>query len=368
MMVVVRPSEVARRPTGLGLSRRARPLEPCRPTFAPALDRRFDPPRRRCSWAGPGPFRSCGRASLEEAAEAVETAIKAARKWAYKVKGVPAGQAEILVAAGNFAGRTTTIISFSSEPQYRDGFGPFTPGFAACRSATPPRSTRRSARTRPRSSSSRCRARPASSFRRSATWHGARDLQPAQHPHDLRRSADRPRPHRARPRLRPRRHPSRRPRPRQGARRRPAAGERLLRARGADGGVHARRPWQHLRRQPARRRGRRGGADLLERGSVLRERAGAGRVPARPAERARSPGDHRRARQGPADRRRDRPGVCQRAQGLRCAARRGRADQGHARHRRPHGAAADDQERAHRPASRPWAARSSDRRGRAGRA
>src|SRR6187401_1010160 len=66
---------------------------------------------------------------MNTGAEAVETAIKAARKWAYKVKGVPAGQAEILVAAGNVAGRTTTIISFSSEPQYRDGFGPFTPGF-----------------------------------------------------------------------------------------------------------------------------------------------------------------------------------------------------------------------------------------------
>ena len=66
---------------------------------------------------------------MNTGAEAVETAIKAARKWAYKVKAVPAGQAEILVAAGNFAGRTTTIISFSSEPQYRDGFGPFTPGF-----------------------------------------------------------------------------------------------------------------------------------------------------------------------------------------------------------------------------------------------
>ena len=66
---------------------------------------------------------------MNTGAEAVETAIKAARKWAYKVKRVAEGQAEILVAAGNFAGRTTTIISFSSEAQYRDGFGPFTPGF-----------------------------------------------------------------------------------------------------------------------------------------------------------------------------------------------------------------------------------------------
>jgi ornithine--oxo-acid transaminase len=59
----------------------------------------------------------------------VETAIKAARKWAYKVKGVPEGQAEILVFANNFHGRTTTIVGFSTEAQYQDGFGPFTPGF-----------------------------------------------------------------------------------------------------------------------------------------------------------------------------------------------------------------------------------------------
>jgi ornithine--oxo-acid transaminase len=68
---------------------------------------------------------------MNTGAEAVETAIKAARKWAYKVKRVPEGKAQVLVAAGNFAGRTTTIISFSSEAQYRDGFGPYTPGFAS---------------------------------------------------------------------------------------------------------------------------------------------------------------------------------------------------------------------------------------------
>lgn len=61
--------------------------------------------------------------------EAVETAIKAARKWAYRMKGVPDEQAEIIACAGNFHGRTTTVISFSSEEQYRDGFGPYTPGF-----------------------------------------------------------------------------------------------------------------------------------------------------------------------------------------------------------------------------------------------
>lgn len=66
---------------------------------------------------------------MNTGAEAVETALKAARKWGYKVKGIPDGQAEIIVCAGNFAGRTTTIVGFSSEAQYRDGFGPFAPGF-----------------------------------------------------------------------------------------------------------------------------------------------------------------------------------------------------------------------------------------------
>jgi ornithine--oxo-acid transaminase len=84
-----------------------------------------------------GPFLQalCGMTGMDRAlpmnsgAEAVETAIKAARKWAYNVKGVPAGRARIIVAEGNFAGRTTTIVGFSSEAQYRDGFGPFAPGF-----------------------------------------------------------------------------------------------------------------------------------------------------------------------------------------------------------------------------------------------
>ena len=66
---------------------------------------------------------------MNSGAEAVETAIKAVRKWGYKVKKIPEGKAEIIVSAGNFHGRTTTIISFSTEPQYKDGFGPFTPGF-----------------------------------------------------------------------------------------------------------------------------------------------------------------------------------------------------------------------------------------------
>ncbi|RDI40995.1 ornithine--oxo-acid transaminase [Aquicella lusitana] len=84
-----------------------------------------------------GPFleRVCELTGFEKAlpmntgAEAVETALKAARKWAYSVKGVEADQAEVIACAGNFHGRTITVVSMSTEPQYRAGFGPFTPGF-----------------------------------------------------------------------------------------------------------------------------------------------------------------------------------------------------------------------------------------------
>jgi ornithine--oxo-acid transaminase len=77
----------------------------------------------------------CKRARLDAAlpmntgAEAVETAIKAARRWGYLTKKAPRDRAEIIVADGNFHGRTTTIVGFSSEPGYREGFGPFAPGF-----------------------------------------------------------------------------------------------------------------------------------------------------------------------------------------------------------------------------------------------
>jgi ornithine--oxo-acid transaminase len=84
-----------------------------------------------------GPFlaRACELTGMDTAlpmnsgAEAVETALKAARKWAYKIKGVPAHRAEIIACEGNFHGRTITITGFSSVAQYRDGFGPFAPGF-----------------------------------------------------------------------------------------------------------------------------------------------------------------------------------------------------------------------------------------------
>ncbi len=85
-----------------------------------------------------GPFleKLCNLAGFDRAlpmntgAEAVETAIKCARRWGYRAKGIADGQAEILVARGNFHGRTSTIVGFSSEPDYRAGFGPFAPGFA----------------------------------------------------------------------------------------------------------------------------------------------------------------------------------------------------------------------------------------------
>lgn len=66
---------------------------------------------------------------MNTGAEAVETAIKMIRKWGYETKGVAPGQAEIIVCENNFHGRTTTIVGFSSEEQYKEGFGPFTPGF-----------------------------------------------------------------------------------------------------------------------------------------------------------------------------------------------------------------------------------------------
>lgn len=86
-----------------------------------------------------GPFlaRLCAVAGQEMAlpmntgAEAVETAIKAARRWANRVKGIADGKAEIIVADNNFHGRTTTIVGFSSDESYRDGFGPFAPGFVS---------------------------------------------------------------------------------------------------------------------------------------------------------------------------------------------------------------------------------------------
>jgi ornithine--oxo-acid transaminase len=76
----------------------------------------------------------CGKdmvLTMNTGAEAVETAIKTARRWGYDVKGVPPDRAKIIVADGNFHGRTVTIVSFSGDPSAKGGFGPFTPGFAS---------------------------------------------------------------------------------------------------------------------------------------------------------------------------------------------------------------------------------------------
>ncbi|MEZ5331682.1 MAG: aminotransferase class III-fold pyridoxal phosphate-dependent enzyme [Thermoanaerobaculia bacterium] len=113
---------------------------------------------------------------MNTGAEAVETAIKAARKWGYKVKGIADGKAEILVFENNFHGRTTTIVGFSSEAQYRDGFGPFTPGFRRLPYGDAAAVGRRCTRTSPPSWSSRSRARAASSSRRTAICRSLREI------------------------------------------------------------------------------------------------------------------------------------------------------------------------------------------------
>lgn len=112
----------------------------CHPRLVAALTeqaRRLDTVSRAYFTDRLGPFlgRACELTKMDAAlpasggAEAVETALKAARKWAYTVKGVPHDRAEIIAAEGNFHGRTITIVGFSSVAQYRTGFGPFAPGF-----------------------------------------------------------------------------------------------------------------------------------------------------------------------------------------------------------------------------------------------
>ena len=100
---------------------------------------------------------------MNSGAEAVETALKAARKWGHTVKGIPDGRQHIITCDNNFHGRTIAIVSFSSHDQYRAGFGPSHRGSRSCRSAMPTRSSAPSRPTRARSSSNRSRVRRASS-------------------------------------------------------------------------------------------------------------------------------------------------------------------------------------------------------------
>lgn len=95
---------------------------------------------------------------MNSGAEAVETAVKAVRKWRHKVKGIVAGNAEIIVCDGNFAGRTTTIVSFPSEAQYRDGFGPLRRASSRCRLLMPVHWKTRSPTIRPHLSSNQFKA------------------------------------------------------------------------------------------------------------------------------------------------------------------------------------------------------------------
>jgi ornithine--oxo-acid transaminase len=120
----------------------------CHPRLVEALAaqaRRLDTISRAYFNDRLGPFlaRACELTGMDAAlpmnsgAEAVETALKAARKWAYKLKGVAADRAEIIACEGNFHGRTIAITGFSSVAQYRDGFGPFAPGFTLVPFANP---------------------------------------------------------------------------------------------------------------------------------------------------------------------------------------------------------------------------------------
>ena len=198
---------------------------------------------------------------MNTGAEAVETAIKAARRWGYRVKGIARDRAEIVVAQGNFHGRTTTIVGFSSEPEYRADFGPFAPGFravpfgdlAAMAAAITPNTA--AVLIEPIQGEAGIIVPPQGYLARRP---GA--VRRPGRAHDPRRGAVRARPHRRLVRLRARERRSRRPHPRQGAGRRRVAGVRLRRPGGADGRVHPGLARLDLRRQSARGRGRPRGA------------------------------------------------------------------------------------------------------------
>ena len=206
---------------------------------------------------------------MNTGAEAVESGIKVARKWGYEVKGVPDGQAKIIVAAGNFHGRTTTIISFSDDPVAHDHYGPYTPGFVTrARTATWQRCAGAitddvvAVLLEPiQGEAGRARSR------RPATWPGSASLHPrAQRAVHRRRDPVRARPDRPHAGLRARGRRRRRLPARQGARRRhrPGLGGRCRSRRARRAAARPAR--QHVRRQPARLRGRtRGGRAAADR-------------------------------------------------------------------------------------------------------
>ena len=240
-------------------------------------------------------------------AESVETALKAVRKWGYKVKRIPDGQAEVIVCAGNFHGRSITIVGFSSEAQYRDGFGPFAPGFkaipfgdpAALEAAITPNTA--AFLVEPVQGEAGMIVPPAG-----LSGRVRQHLPQAPRAADLRRDPDRHGTHRKVSRLRARRRHARRRDPGQGARRRRSSRVGVRRDRRRDAGVLAGRPRQHVRRQSARRRRRARGDRGAVRRKADRALGRARRLPARATEDGAQLADPRRARQGPVHRSRGR--------------------------------------------------------------
>jgi ornithine--oxo-acid transaminase len=204
---------------------------------------------------------------MNTGAEAVETALKAARKWGYEVKGVPDSQAEIITCAGNFHGRTITIVGFSTEAQYKEGFGPFTPGFLtipygdvhALEAAITPNTV--AFMVEPIQGEGGVYVPPAGYLKQA-------------------RDTDRSRPHRAALRLRLGRRAARPGDHRQGS-----LGwflSRLSSARrpAGAGPLHPRRPRLHVRRQSPGRSHRSRGAQGFDRRGTHPKRSSSGRIPA----------------------------------------------------------------------------------------
>ena len=228
---------------------------------------------------------------MNTGAEAVETAVKMARKWGYQVKGVPEGRATIIVMGGNFHGRTTTIISFSDDPSARAGFGPYTPGFvtvpygdaAALAEAIDENTV--AVLLEPIQGEGGVVIPPDGFLRR-----GPPAVHRAQRADARGRDPVGPWPDGEDVRLRPRGRRARRVHPGQGAGRRHPAGVRGRGPGRRDGRLPPGRARQHVRRQPARLRGRdRGRPDARD-----RRAPGAG-----PGARRRPAGAPGRAARGP---------------------------------------------------------------------
>ena len=227
---------------------------------------------------------------MNSGAEAVESCIKAVRKWGYKVKGVPDGQAEIIVCENNFHGRTITIVGFSTEEQYRDGYAPFTPGFKiipfgdaqALEEAITPNTV--AFMVEPIQGEAGIIIPPAG-YLRDVRAH----LHRARHRAGHRRDPDRPGPHRQAAGRGARRDRGRPDHDRQGALGRLLPGVGGAVQQRSAGRLSAGRPRQHIRREPPGVRGGADGAQGAGRRGDDRERRGDGRTPDGRACRIKSP-------------------------------------------------------------------------------